>query len=701
MINEKQRANLQAQIRKIEEDVRGALVGWEFRQCVLGVLFYRFISEGFSLYMEEKDHFNEYALRADSEISESLKKQAIKEKGYFIYPSQLFENVVKDADENEYLTVRLDEILAAIECSGKGHEVSGDLDGIFSDVHELSNRVGNTSTERNKHILAVLQGVSSFKVGDKNGGDRHLFSEVFECLLASFATNAGKVNGDFFTPPQVSKLIARLAVNEKENINKIYDPAAGLGSLLLQVKNQIEDQNIEGYYGQEINRVSYNLMRMNMHLHNVKSNQFDIAYGDTLLNPQFRDEKFDAIVSNPPYSIKWTGGDNEALLKDERFKSVGILPPANNADLAFVLHALNYLADKGRAVMVSVPGTFYRDGREKEIRKYLVDNNYIESIIALPPNLFFGTTVKVNILVLSKNKIDQEIQFINVSGADFIIKARHNNILSDEHINQIIDAFANKEETYISKMVSCLDVEQNDYNLSVETYINEWKDSEDIDIKELNRSTEETISRVNKLRDAVDKTIEFTTSRLFANKLEELISDGGSIEHKKLKDILTLKNGKKFKKDKKYEIGNIPVYGSGGIIKYINESTYSKPSVLIPRKGSIDKLYYVDKPFWNIDTIFYTEIKTEIVLPKYVYHYLSDLHLEKLNTSGGVPSLTRANLEQIEIPVPSLKIQEEIIRILDNYTDLMAELEMEIAARKKQYEYYRANISGLIKKTII
>ena len=416
-----QREQLQSQIWKIANDVRGSVDGWDFKQYVLGTLFYRFISENFSSYIEGGDESVNYAELSDDIITKEIKDDAIKTKGYFIYPSQLFSNIAKTANTNESLNTDLAEIFSSIETSANGYPSEFDIKGLFADFDTTSNRLGNTVKDKNIRLAAVIKGVEGLKFEDFADSHIDLFGDAYEFLISNYAANAGKSGGEFFTPQNVSKLIAQLAMHKQTAVNKIYDPAAGSGSLLLQAKKHFDAHIIEdGFYGQEINHTTYNLARMNMFLHNINYDKFHIALGNTLLEPYYGDEKpFDAIVSNPPYSVKWIGSDDPTLINDERFAPVGVLAPKSKADFAFVLHALSYLSSKGRAAIVCFPGIFYRGGAEQKIRKYLIDENYIETVISLAPNLFFGTSIAVNILVLSKHKSDNKTQFIDASGEEF------------------------------------------------------------------------------------------------------------------------------------------------------------------------------------------------------------------------------------------------------------------------------------------
>lgn len=516
MTSTTQRAELQAQIWKIANDVRGSVDGWDFKHFVLGTLFYRFISENFTSYIEGGDDSVNYAKLTDDVITDEIKVDAIKTKGYFIYPSQLFVNIAKAANTNADLNTDLAAIFSAIESSANGYPSEEDIKGLFADFDTTSNRLGNTVENKNSRLAAVLKGVAGLNMGDFEDNHIDLFGDAYEFLISNYAANAGKSGGEFFTPQSVSKLIAQLAMHKQETVNKIYDPAAGSGSLLLQAKKHFDNHIIEeGFFGQEINHTTYNLARMNMFLHNINYDKFNIVLGDTLIDPQLGDDKpFDAIVSNPPYSVKWIGNDDPTLINDDRFAPAGVLAPKGKADFAFVLHALSYLSSKGRAAIVCFPGIFYRNGAEQKIRKYLVDNNFVETVISLAPNLFFGTSIAVNILVLSKSKTDNKTQFIDVSGEDFFKKETNNNVLTEEHIEQIMTMFDSKEDVeYVAKSIDNKDIEVNDYNLSVSSYVEAKDTREVIDIVELNTEISKTVEKIDALRvdiDAIVSEIETT-----------------------------------------------------------------------------------------------------------------------------------------------------------------------------------------------
>ena len=508
-----QRAELHRKIWAIADDVRGAVDGWDFKQYILGILFYRFISENITEFFNSAEHeagYSEfdYAQISDEEAVQDFKPNTVEEKGFFILPSQLFKNVVKAAKDNENLNTDLANIFKAIEGSAVGFPSENDIKGLFEDVDTTSNRLGGTVAEKNKRLTDILTGIAGINFGDFKNNDIDAFGDAYEYLISNYASNAGKSGGEFFTPQTVSKLLARLVMDEKTKINKVYDPTCGSGSLLLQMKKQFDEHIIdEGFFGQEINMTNFNLARMNMFLHNVNYNNFSIKRGDTLLNPLHKNEKpFDAIVSNPPYSIKWVGDGDPTLINDERFAPAGKLAPKSYADYAFIMHSLAYLSSKGRAAIVCFPGIFYRKGAEKTIRQYLVDNNFIDCVIQLPENLFFGTSIATCILVMAKNKTENKILFID-SSKEFK-KETNNNILEEKNIQVIVDEFRNRsDKKYFSRYVDRSEIVENDYNLSVSTYVEKEDKREIIDIKVLNKEIEETVKKIDKLRASIEKIV--------------------------------------------------------------------------------------------------------------------------------------------------------------------------------------------------
>ena len=510
-----ERKELHRKIWAIADDVRGAVDGWDFKQYILGILFYRFISEHMADYFDHAEHEAgdlefRYAELSDQEAEQDFKPGTVEDKGFFILPSQLFENVVKNASQNENLNEDLANIFQDIEKSAIGFKSEDDIKGLFDNLDTRSNILGGTVQEKNKRLSDILNGINSINFGNFEENDIDAFGDAYEFLISNYASNAGKSGGEFFTPQTVSKLLARLVMVGKDKINKVYDPTCGSGSLLLQMKKQYEDHILEdGFFGQEINMTNYNLARMNMFLHNINYNNFDIKRGDTLLNPQHLDEKpFDAIVSNPPYSVKWVGDGDPTLINDDRFAPAGKLAPKSKADFAFIMHSLNHLSNRGRAAIVCFPGIFYRGGAEKTIRQYLVDNNFVEAVIALPDNLFFGTSIATTILVLAKNKLENKTLFIDASKE--FKKETNNNVLTDDNIDHIVELFTNYQS--VDYKVALVDNEvigsEQDYNLSVSTYVEQEDTREKIDIDELNQEIAETVAKIDHLRAEIDKIVE-------------------------------------------------------------------------------------------------------------------------------------------------------------------------------------------------
>ena len=495
--------------------MRGAVDGWDFKQYILGILFYRFISEHMADYFDRAEHEAgdlefRYAELSDQEAEQDFKPGTVEDKGFFILPSQLFENVVKDAAQNENLNEDLANIFQAIEKSAIGFKSEDDIKGLFDNLDTRSNILGGSVSEKNKRLSDILNGINSINFGNFEDNDIDAFGDAYEFLISNYASNAGKSGGEFFTPQTVSKLLARLVMVGKDKINKVYDPTCGSGSLLLQMKKQYEEHILEdGFFGQEINMTNYNLARMNMFLHNINYNNFDIKRGDTLLNPQHLEEKpFDAIVSNPPYSVKWVGDGDPTLINDDRFAPAGKLAPKSKADFAFIMHSLNHLSNKGRAAIVCFPGIFYRGGAEKTIRQYLVDNNFVEAVIALPDNLFFGTSIATTILVLAKNKLENKTLFIDASKE--FKKETNNNVLTDSNIEHIVELFSNYQSVdYKSALVDNEVIgSEQDYNLSVSTYVEQEDTREKIDIDVLNKEIAEAVAKIDHLRAEIDKIVE-------------------------------------------------------------------------------------------------------------------------------------------------------------------------------------------------
>ena len=511
-VKEQERAELHRTIWGIANDLRGSVDGWDFKQYVLGMLFYRYISENLSAYVDRDERAAgnadfRYAALSDAD-AESARGDLVRTKGFFILPSQLFENVRARAAKDENLNETLSAIFRAIETSSQGTESEDDFRGLFDDLDVNSNKLGATVAKRNEKLVKLMDGVGEMKLGGFQDNTIDAFGDAYEFLMGMYASNAGKSGGEFFTPQEVSELLTRLAVNGKTSVNKVYDPACGSGSLLLKAAKVLGRDNVrQGFYGQEINLTTYNLCRINMFLHDIGYEKFDIRNGDTLTDPaHWDDEPFEAIVSNPPYSIKWEGDANPVLINDPRFAPAGVLAPKSKADLAFVMHALAWLAPNGTAAIVSFPGIMYRGGAEQKIRQYLVDNNFVEAVIQLPDNLFFGTSIATCILVLKKGKRDNSVLFIDATKE--CVKVTNNNKLTEANIANVLKAFADRQTVkHFAALVPHEDIAAQDYNLSVSTYVEQEDTREKIDIVQLEAELEEIVKRENELRKAIDTIV--------------------------------------------------------------------------------------------------------------------------------------------------------------------------------------------------
>lgn len=509
---EQERDELHRAIWAIADELRGAVDGWDFKNYVLGTMFYRYISENLTSYINSGEaeagniDFN-YAEMPDEEAEEA-RDGLVEEKGFFILPGELFCNIRKKAAEDENLNETLERVFRHIEESAKGSSSEGQFAGLFDDFDVNSNKLGATVAKRNEKLVKLLNGVADMNLGDVRNHDIDAFGDAYEYLMTMYASNAGKSGGEFFTPADVSELLTRLGTVGKKEINKVYDPACGSGSLLLKAEKVLgRDAIRNGFFGQEINITTYNLCRINMFLHDVEFDKFDIACEDTLISPQhWDDEPFELIVSNPPYSIKWAGNDNPLLINDPRFAPAGVLAPKSKADMAFIMHSLSWLAPNGTAAIVCFPGIMYRGGAEQKIRKYMVDNNFVDCVIQLPSNLFFGTTIATCIMVLKKGKSDNKVLFIDATNE--CIKVTNNNKLTQDNIRRIVDTFAGREEiAHFAHLADYDEIAQNNYNLSVSTYVEAEDTREKIDIVKLNAEIREIVAREQVLREEIDKII--------------------------------------------------------------------------------------------------------------------------------------------------------------------------------------------------
>jgi type I restriction enzyme M protein len=512
MTKEAQRAELHKTIWRIANDLRGSVDGWDFKTYVLGMLFYRFISENLADYIDRGERRSgnadfDYSAITDAD-AEVARAQTVDEKGFYILPSELFVNVRQRARADSNLNETLHRVFANIEGSAVGTPSEGDLKGLFDDLDVNSNKLGPTVIKRNERLAKLLDAVGDLNLGTYSENTIDAFGDAYEFLLTMYASSAGKSGGEFFTPQEVSELLARITVVGKKEVNKVYDPACGSGSLLLQFAKVLGRENVrQGFFGQEINLTTYNLCRINMFLHDINYEKFDIAHGDTLIDPAHMDEEpFEAIVSNPPYSLTWEGDSNPLLINDERFSPPGVLAPKSKADLAFTMHMLSWLAVNGTAAIVEFPGVLYRGGAERKIRKYLLDNNYVDAVIQLPPDLFFGTTIATCVIVLKKSKPDNTVLFVDAS-AEFV-RGGNKNKLTDANRARILDAFiARKDADHFTRVVDHAVIEANDYNIAVSSYVEKEETREAVDITALNAKIAQIVARQQELRTEIDAIV--------------------------------------------------------------------------------------------------------------------------------------------------------------------------------------------------
>ena len=507
-----ERAELHKTIWRIANDLRGSVAGWDFKSYVLGMLFYRFISENLTTYLNELERKAgapdfDYASLSDSD-AEFGREETVKEKGFYILPSDLFVNVQKNARHDSNLNETLSRVFKDIEGSALGTDSENDIRGLFDDLDVNSNALGASVAKRNERLVKLLEAIGDLNLGNFSDNTIDAFGDAYEYLMTMYAASGGKSGGEFFTPQEVSELLARITVVGKTEVNKVYDPACGSGSLLLKFAKVLGRDNVrQGFYGQEINLTTYNLCRINMFLHDINYEKFDIAHGDTLTDPtHWDDEPFDAIVSNPPYSIKWDGDANPLLINDPRFAPAGVLAPKSKADLAFTLHILSWLAVNGTAAIVEFPGVLYRGGAEQKIRQYLIDNNYVDAVIQLPPDLFYGTTIATCIIVLKKSKSDNATLFIDAS-AEFV-RSGNKNKLTDGNQQKILAAFTARQNVdHFARLVPNDEIAANGYNIAVSSYVAQEDTREVVDIQKLNAEIAEIVSRQAALRTQIDAIV--------------------------------------------------------------------------------------------------------------------------------------------------------------------------------------------------
>lgn len=743
---EQERKALHDAIWAIADELRGAVDGWDFKNYVLGTMFYRYISENLASYIDAGEHAAgnpefSYAKMNDKD-AESAKKDLIQEKGFFIPPSQLFINVLVQSSSKtatftdaegetksvqENLNEYLELIFNNIENSAKGTRSEDSFSGLFDDFDVNSNKLGSTVAKRNERLVKLLQGIAKMELGAVKDHDIDAFGDAYEYLMKMYASNAGKSGGEFYTPQEVSELLTRLGTVGKKKINKVYDPACGSGSLLLKAEQILgKDSVTNGFFGQEINITTYNLCRINMFLHDVGYDKFSIACEDTLINPSeehYDEEPFELIVSNPPYSIKWEGDDNPLLINDPRFAPAGVLAPKSKADLAFIMHSLSWLATNGTAAIVCFPGIMYRGGSERTIRQYLIDNNFVDAIILLPENLFYGTTIATCIMVLKKGKHNNSVLFINASNE--YAKEKNNNRLTDKNIKRIVDVFTSgKEVEFFSRSVEYEEIKKQGYDLSVTTYVEEKDTREKVDIDELEDEIKEITDREKKLREAINKIISNHRDVGLRGLMEELCP--GKVEEVPLWTVTIW--DKKFTAVEKYkqpvvenynyllakdlfamevENGDVFLLSTGEQTGWTSEGVagqYMKEGevVTIPwgkSRAVTDCIKYYKGKFVTADNRIATSNDTNRLLNRYLYYWMMSKGemIDSFYRGSGIKHPDMAKVLDLIIPLPPRDVQEKIIGILDEFTRLADELNetlsSELIARKKQYEYYR---NGLV-----
>lgn len=510
-MSEEQKRLLEQQLWAIADLLRGKMNADEYKNYVLGFIFLKYLSEKQEIYADnllKQDNLKYIDLNGDNgkeEYISLIKQESLENIGFFLKPGQLFSYLVKKGNkelgEDNFIIEDLKNILNAIEQNTIGHESEEDFFGLFEDVDLSSAKLGKSEKQKNEIIIEILARLNKidFKLSDSKSD---VLGDAYEYLIGQFAAGAGKKGGEFYTPAQVSRILAQIVTAGKEKIRSVYDPTCGSGSLLIRVKDYV---NVIEFYGQELNRTTYNLVRMNMILHGINYSQFHIKQGDTLTDDYFPDLRAEAVVANPPFSAIWKGKNNPLLNSDERFSKYGALAPVNKADYAFVTHMLHHLADNGSMAIVLPHGVLFRGGAEETIRKYLIEKlNYLNAVIGLPSNLFYGTSIPVCVMVFSKcRKEDDSVLFIDASKE--FEKSKNQNILTDANIAKTVESYKEKKEIEkFSRLVSLKEIEENDYNLNIPRYIDTFNEEESIDLELL--ATE--IKKLEIEEIAVDKEID-------------------------------------------------------------------------------------------------------------------------------------------------------------------------------------------------
>jgi len=489
-MSEDQKKQLEQQLWNIANTLRGKMDADEFRDYILGFIFYKYLSEKMVRYADRiliPDGFKYIEIKEGTSKGEQyielIKEDALGGLGYFLRPSELFSEIAKRGNSvlegvDNFILGDLKKILTNIEQSTMGTESEDDFDNLFEDLDLTSTKLGRTESAKNELIAKVLSHLDKIDFFLENSG-KDMLGDAYEYLIGQFASGAGKKAGEFYTPQEVSKVLAKLVTTGKTKLKSVYDPTCGSGSLLLRVAREVKEVN--NFFGQELNRTTYNLARMNMILHDVHYRKFDIRQEDTLERPQHIDMRFEAIVANPPFSAQWSA--SPLFMSDDRFSQYGKLAPSSKADFAFVQHMIYHLAENGIMAIVLPHGTLFRGGAEQVIRKYLIgDRNYLDAVIGLPANVFYGTSIPTCIMVYKRcREYPEDVLFIDAS--QHFDKVKTQNVLRDEHIDKIISTYRGRlEEDKYSRRATLQEIADNDYNLNIPRYVDTFEAEDSIDI---------------------------------------------------------------------------------------------------------------------------------------------------------------------------------------------------------------------------
>src|SRR5690554_811139 len=488
-MSEDQKKILESQLWGIANLLRGKISADDYRDYILGFIFYKYLSEKQTLYANELligEPVTDYTKVTDQETLDAIKEESLLKLGYFLAPSQLFAVIAAkgNADiesESNYILEDLKAVLNHIEQSTMGTESEEDFNALFEDLDLNSTKIGRTVGVRNEIIVKILTHLDKidFKLKDI---ESDVLGDAYEYLIAKFAAGAGKSAGEFYTPQQVSKILAKIVTTGKSKLKSVYDPTCGSGSLLLRVAKEAD---VSEFFGQELNRTTYNLARMNMILHDVHYRNFNIEQEDTLENPQHLDKRFEAVVANPPFSAHWKSNANPLFNTDERFSQYGRLAPRTKADYAFLTHMLYQLADHGIMASVFPHGVLFRGAAEGHIREYIIkEMNALDAVIGLPANIFYGTSIPTCIMVLKKcREADDNIVFIDASGDDHFVKEGNQNVLRDEDVERIVNTYRNRETVDKYSYVATLaEIAENDYNLNIPRYVDTFEEEVPVDL---------------------------------------------------------------------------------------------------------------------------------------------------------------------------------------------------------------------------